>query len=502
MQRLVRIVRDLPSPSILVVGDLILDRYIEGSASRVSPEAPVLVFEEQDHRLLLGGACNVAANLVGLGARASVLGVIGDDLTGGQLRKLLHDGDIDVTPVVVDNSRPTTVKTRYVSKTAQVLRVDTERRHSPSGEVKAQMLRYLEQRPFPHDAVLLSDYAKGVLDREIIEAAIAAAHSTGGLVVVDPKGADYSKYRGVDILTPNREEAENATGIKINGIEDLHRVGQRLREITGVAAATVTLGKEGIYFELEPGNGSEQGKAKIIPTEAKAVFDVTGAGDTVVAALTLARTGGVSLEDSLHLANAAAGVVVGRLGTWAVSREEILARLGQQSGGKILTLDEAISVAGLLRTEGQRLVFTNGCFDILHAGHTDYLARARTYGQALMVAINTDESVRRQNKGPGRPINSLEDRAAVLAALEAVTYIVPFDDDTPLELIKSITPHVLVKGEDWRNKGVVGQTWVEDHGGSMVLLPLRPGCSTTATIERVLGSGGSAHASGDSAAND
>ncbi len=485
MQRLGRIVRELSSPSILVVGDLILDRYIEGSASRVSPEAPVLVFESQRERLLLGGACNVAANLVGLGARAAVLGVIGNDLMGEKLRELLAERDIDTNPVVADDSRPTTLKTRYVSKTAQVLRVDTERRHSPDGSVKAKMLEYLQQRPFPHDAVLLSDYAKGVLDRDIIEAAIDAAHSNGGIVVVDPKGTDYAKYQGVDVLTPNREEAIGATGLPIRGLEDLHTVAKKLREITGVRAATITLGKEGIFFE----NEENQGESRIIPTEAKAVFDVTGAGDTVVAALTLARACGVTLQDSVAFANIAAGIVVGRFGTWAVSREEILTRLGQQSSGKILSWSEAISVAGNLRTEGRRLVFTNGCFDLLHAGHTDYLSRARTYGDALMVGINTDQSVRRLEKGKGRPINGLDDRATVLSALQAVSYVVPFDDDTPLELIQAVTPHVLVKGEDWRDKGVVGEEWVEEHGGTVVLLPLRKGCSTTSTIEKVLENG-------------
>jgi D-beta-D-heptose 7-phosphate kinase/D-beta-D-heptose 1-phosphate adenosyltransferase len=479
MQRLVRIVRELGSPSILVVGDLILDRYIEGRASRVSPEAPVLVFEEQGERLLLGGACNVAANLVGLGAKATVLGVIGADHTGEKLQRLLEAGSIDTRGVVVDKTRPTTLKTRFISKTAQVLRVDTERRHSLSGQVRERMHAYLAQRPFPHAAVLLSDYAKGVLDREIVEAAIAAAQSVGGIAVVDPKGTDYTKYRGVDLITPNREEAEGATGIPIRGTEDLHRVAERLREMTGIRTATITLGKDGIFFETESGG------PRIIPTEARAVFDVTGAGDTVVAALTLARTCGVSLEDSVRFANVAAGIVVGRFGTWAVSRPEILARLGQQSTGKVLTRDEAAAVAAQLRTEGRRLVFTNGCFDILHPGHCDYLARARTYGDALMVGLNTDDSVRRQNKGAGRPINTLDDRATVLAALQAVTYVVPFDEDTPQKLIQAVTPHVLVKGEDWRKRGVVGGQWVEDHGGQVVLLPLREGCSTSTTIARI-----------------
>ena len=242
-------------------------------------------------------------------------------------------------------------------------------------------------------------------------------------------------------------------------------------------------GKDGIFFET--GDGSH----KILPTEARQVFDVTGAGDTVVAVLTYCRTCGVSLEDSLRLANCAAGITVGKFGTWAPSRQEILAMLGQRSSestGKILTRDQAASVATRLRTEGRRLVFTNGCFDILHPGHCDYLAKARNYGDALMVAVNTDDSVRRQDKAPGRPVNVLEDRMAVLAALAAVDYLVPFDEDTPKDLIEAITPHVLAKGEDWRDKGVVGREWVESHGGQVILVPLRQGKSTTSIVDRVL----------------
>jgi D-beta-D-heptose 7-phosphate kinase/D-beta-D-heptose 1-phosphate adenosyltransferase len=484
MHRLARTLRDLGSPPILVVGDLILDRYIEGDAKRVSPEAPVLVFEKRSERHLLGGACNVAANLVSLGARASVLGVVGVDETARSLRGLLRRLSIDDSPCIEDGSRPTTLKTRYVSRTQQVLRVDEESRHSLSGAPRDRLLEILAERPFPYRGVLLSDYGKGVLDRAVIEAAIAAAHSTGGIVVVDPKGSDYEKYRGVDLLTPNREEAEGATGIKIRSDADLHAVAGRLKAITGVRTATITLGKDGIFFE------TESGEARTIPTEAKAVFDVTGAGDTVVAVLTLARACGVGIEDSLRLANVAAGIVVGRFGTWAVTRREMLSMLGEQTPGKVLDLDEAISVAARMRADGRRLAFTNGCFDLLHPGHTEYLARARTYADALMVGLNTDASVRRQNKGPARPINPLADRIDVLAALEAVDYILPFDDDTPLEVIRAITPQVLVKGEDWRDRGVVGADWVEAHGGQVVLVPLRAGCSTTAIIERILASDG------------
>lgn len=484
--RLTAALTGLPDTRILVVGDLILDRYADGKASRVSPEAPVLVFDFASERYLLGGACNVAANLAALGASASVLGVIGDDEGGRRLRQLLEDADIDTQALVVDRTRPTTRKTRYVAKTMQVLRVDEESREAVSGDAEQRMLALLNQRPFPWKSVLLSDYGKGALTRPVIAAAIEAAKSQGGVTVVDPKGTDYSIYQGVDLLTPNREEAEKATGITIKGSDDLHRVAQRLREITGVRTAVITLGKDGMFFEREDGSH------RIIPTEARQVFDVTGAGDTVVAVLTLCRACDVSLEDSLRLANHAAGVTVAKLGTWAPSRDEVAARIRggtHRPAGKVLTREQAIEIGSHMRAEGRRLVFTNGCFDILHAGHCDYLQKARSYGDALMVGLNTDQSVQRQQKGPGRPFNGLEDRAAVLAALQAVDYVVPFDEDTPGELIEAVTPHVLAKGEDWRDKGVVGREWVESNGGQVVLVPLVAGRSTTNVVEKILASG-------------
>lgn len=485
-RRLAEVLSGLPPTRILVVGDLILDRYADGKALRVSPEAPVLVFDFERDRYLLGGACNVGANLSTLGASASVLGVIGDDEPGERLRSLLSDADIDTRALVVDASRPTTRKTRYVAKTLQVLRVDQESRAPVCGVAEQRMLELLNQRPFPWQSVLLSDYGKGVLTRPVIQAAVAAAQSVGGVTVVDPKGNDYSIYEGVDLLTPNRSEAESATGISIESTEDMHRVAQRLREITGVQTAVITLGKDGIFFET--GDGSH----RIIPTEARQVFDVTGAGDTVVSVLTYCRAAGVPLDDSLKLANHAAGITVAKHGTWAPSRREVLARLGDtspESIGKVLSHEQAVEVGARLRAEGRRLVFTNGCFDILHAGHCDYLQKSRSYGDALMVAVNTNESVQRQEKGKGRPFNALEDRMAVLAALEAVDYVVPFGDDTPKAVIEAITPQVLAKGEDWRDKGVVGREWVEDHGGQVMLVPLVAGRSTTNVVKKILESG-------------
>lgn len=481
MENLAGILEGLPSPRILVVGDLILDSYVGGKASRVSPEAPVLVLEAESRRQRLGGACNVAANLAQLGARPSVVGVIGQDASGEQLVDLLRDESIDAGPIVTDPGRPTTRKTRFLGGAAQLLRMDEESRRPLSSEIEGAVIEVLSERPFPYQAVLLSDYGKGVLTRAVIEAAIEAARSgsDAGLVIADPKGRDYSVYRGVDLLTPNREEAELATGIVASDLDDLQRVAAKLREITGVVTPTITLGEDGVLFE------DEDREMQIIPTEARSVFDVTGAGDTVVAMLTLARSCGVSLRDSLHLANVAAGMVVARVGTAAVSRREVLARLGRDDSQKILTAEAAADVAKEMEAGGRRLVFTNGCFDLLHPGHTDYLARARSHGDALMVAVNTDASVQRQGKGSGRPINPLEDRMAVLAALSNVDHVVPFDEETPLDLIQKLSPKVLVKGEDWADKGVVGREWVESHGGEVILVPLRPGCSTTTIIRRI-----------------
>ncbi len=318
-RRLADLLAGLPSTRILVVGDLILDRYADGKASRVSPEAPVLVFDFDSERYLLGGACNVAANLRELGASASVLGVVGHDEAGARLRALLGDADIDTQALVTDPSRPTTRKTRYVAKTLQVLRVDEESRAPVSGDAERQMLAILEQRPFPWKSVLLSDYGKGVLTPKVIQAAIAAARSQGGVTVVDPKGKDYSIYRGVDLLTPNREEAEAATGVQIRGTPELHTAAQRLREITGIKTAVITLGKDGIFFE------TEDGSHRIIPTEARQVFDVTGAGDTVIAALAALVGTGMALRDAVPWANHAASLVVGKFGTASVGYDELSA---------------------------------------------------------------------------------------------------------------------------------------------------------------------------------
>ena len=331
---------------------------------------------------------------------------------------------------------------------------------------------------------MLSDYGKGLLAPQVLKVAIAAARAKGVPVLVDPKGTDYSRYAGATLVTPNRKEAELALGRKIQHLDELPAAADELIATADLDLIVITLGPDGIYFRTKGTDGapSVEGRA---PTSARAVYDVTGAGDTVVAHLALHLGSGLPLEDSVALANHSAGIVVGRLGTSSVTRDELIERLEQTlpHEGKIVPPESLGSLIELWRSEGRRIVFTNGCFDVIHAGHTEYLRFARTRGDVLLVGVNDDESVRRL-KGPDRPVNSIDDRLTVLAALESVDAVVRFTEDTPANLIERVTPDVLVKGEDYADKVVVGREWVEKHNGVVVLAPLLAGRSTSATLER------------------
>ncbi len=478
MTSLLQSLESIESPRVLVFGDLILDRYVDGNANRVSPEAPVLVFSSGFSYFRLGGAGNVAANVVSAGGWATCLGYVGKDEGADQMAELFRQGGIDGGGLIVDPNRPTTLKTRFVSKTHQVLRVDEESKNPASREVEDKVLHYLDQHLEDFDAVLLSDYGKGVLSLRLLNEVITRAKALDLPVLVDPKGRDFSKYRGATLITPNKKEAEEATGFKINSAATLEEVADILIETADLGSVVITLGAEGIFFK------TRDGQKRILPTEAKSVFDVTGAGDTVVAFLGLGLGAGMDLESSVRLANLAAGIVVGRFGTAAVSREELSGILGGDHGSKILDETSLPPTLVNLRNEKKRIVFSNGCFDLLHPGHLDYLAKAKSYGDILILGVNEDASIQRA-KGPTRPICPLEDRLQMLAGLEIVDYLIPFSEDTPLNLIQKISPDVLVKGEDWRDKGVVGRDWVEAHGGQVVLVPFLEGYSTTQLVERI-----------------
>jgi D-beta-D-heptose 7-phosphate kinase/D-beta-D-heptose 1-phosphate adenosyltransferase len=459
---LISLIDCLGSPPVLIVGDLILDRYVSGDVSRISPEAPIPILAAKVADQRLGGAGNVAANLRAMGAAVEVLGVVGDDGLGEALLALLGEIGIQTGGCVRDGGRPTTEKTRLVGGGHQMLRVDWEDARPVSQEISERLCQDLSARVARARAVVISDYGKGVLTPRVIAAVIAAARASRVPVLVDPKGSDYSIYRGATLVTPNRKEAELALGRSLAEFDSLPEGIAELIRVADLEHAVITLGPDGMA------HGSRAGDFHHVPTFARQVFDVTGAGDTVIAHLALGLAARLSLREAVLLANQAAGIVVGRRGAASVTPAELKAALGEsrRAGGKHFERGpELLRQIAEWRAEGKKVAFTNGCFDILHVGHVEYLRFARS-------------------KGDARPVNPVADRMAVLAALEVVDAVVAFGEDTPKEIVEEITPDALVKGEDWRDKGVVGREWVERYGGSVYLAPLVPGRSTTSILER------------------
>ena len=470
-------------PRVLLVGDMILDRYVHGSTERVSPEAPIMVLAatREEHRA--GGCGNVAANLRALGAAVTCVSVVGADDSAARVRELFAAAGLGDDGLIVDGSRPTIRKTRVVAQSQQLLRIDEEQARPLAPEVETQLLRRLERALPDADIVVVSDYGKGVLTDAVLE---RLCRPRGGgrrpRVLVDPKGRNYARYRGATMLTPNKLEAESATGIALDGQDGIRRAALQLCRMAELEAAIITLGAAGMYCCTADGS-----REWSIPARARSVYDVTGAGDTVIATLAFALASGADVEAAMQLATAAAGVKVQRFGVVAVTPAEIETALleGGPSSDKIVERDELLRRLVLERAAGRRVVFTNGCFDVLHVGHLEYLQEARALGEVLVVGVNDDDSVRRQGKGPGRPVNRAQDRVTLLAGLECVSYVTLFSEDTPLELIRAVSPDVLVKGADWEGKGVVGQSWVEGRGGKVVLARLREGYSTTETLRRM-----------------
>ncbi len=469
----------LGKPRVLIVGDLMVDRYVRGEVSRISPEAPIPVLAATHSEEMLGGAGNVAYNLALMDADVDLVGVIGQDSWGKRLRELFEESGMGTEGLVVDAARPTTLKSRIVSGVQQMLRVDWEDSKDVSGAALDEVLLRAEKLVSKCGAVVLSDYGKGVLTKRVLDAVIAAAREAGVPVLVDPKGTDFTRYKGASLITPNRKEAEGALGRKLVDLADVARGARELIELADLQTAIITLGAEGIYYQ------DKQGLEGREATRARAVFDVTGAGDTVVAHLALYIAAGFELPTAVALANHAAGVVVGRLGAGGVTRKELVAKLRESAPkqGKVLTDGDLDAVLAAFRGEGKRIVFTNGCFDIIHTGHVTYLRFSRSHGDVLIVGVNDDASVKRL-KGPTRPVNPVGDRMEVLAAMEMVDAVISFTEDTPANIIERVCPDVLVKGEDWADKGVVGREFVERHGGQVVLAPLVAGRSTTNILER------------------
>ncbi|MGE5194739.1 MAG: D-glycero-beta-D-manno-heptose 1-phosphate adenylyltransferase [Deltaproteobacteria bacterium] len=485
---LVEVVQNLGTPRVLVLGDAILDRYIWGDAERVSQEAPVILLRADHDEVRLGGAANVANMVRGLGAEVTLATVVGGDADGSTLTRELEQAGIRCGAVVQDDGRPTTLKERFIGKAQnrhphQMLRVDRETRAPLEASVAEALLERIVTAIPDHQAVLISDYGKGVCTPEIVAKIIDAARDVHVPVIVDPRpGNDYSLYRGATAITPNRLETGLATGWEIRTGDDALDAGRMLCRELQLDHAYITLDSDGIALVMA------DGMERLLPTRKRQVYDITGAGDMVLAAIGVGLAAGVSPVEIGRLANVAGGLEVERVGVVPITREEILADVlatSRTATDKACPLDELEKQVAARRKLGQRIVLTNGCFDILHAGHVACLQQAAEEGECLIVAINSDDSVRRLNKGPERPIFSQQHRAAVLAALEAVDYVVVFHEATPHALLERLKPDLLVKGGTYRDHEIVGRELVESYGGRVKALGEIPGISTTSIVDRL-----------------
>ncbi|MFA9374251.1 MAG: D-glycero-beta-D-manno-heptose-7-phosphate kinase [Poseidonibacter sp.] len=462
-------------PNILVIGDLMIDHYLWGSCDRISPEAPVQVLNVKKETTVLGGAGNVINNLNALGAKVDVISVIGDDLIGTELQIMLEKIVSD-SNLIIEENRITSKKSRLIASNQQIIRYDQESCKDIQKNSEKKIFDILERNISKYEIILLSDYGKGVLTQQLTKDLISLIKSKGKKVIVDPKGSDYSKYKGSYLLTPNKKEASEATNIDIKDEESLLKAISKLKQDCELDVSLITLSEDGIaIFDNE---------LRKKPTVAREVYDVTGAGDTVLASIGFSLACNLNIDQAIDFANLAAGVVVGKLGSATASLNEIIEYESSlhksTSYSHIKTIEEIKKLANELKQKGKKVVFTNGCFDILHVGHVKYLETAKSFGDVLILGLNSDASVKRL-KGPSRPVNTQDDRAYTLAALESVDYVVLFEDDTPYELIKTISPHTLVKGGDYEGKDVVGQELVEE----LKLVEFVEGRSTSRTIQRI-----------------
>ena len=471
----------LKTARVLCIGDVMLDHYVYGQVERVSPEAPIPVLWIERETKTLGGAGNVLRNLRALGADASFISVVGNDEAGREIGRLVEAQDGAEAHVLVQPQRTTTVKTRYIAGNQQLLRADRESAIPLDPYIREDMLRLARELVADHSVVVVSDYAKGVLTEGVALEIIRAAREAGARVIVDPKGGDPIRYRGADLVKPNRRELAHATGMPVATDNEIVAASRSLIERCGFNAVLASLGAEGSVLI------SADGAVDIQRAEVREVFDVSGAGDTVVATVAAALAVGVGLTDAARLGNVAAGIVVGKIGTAVLYESELTAALNGRdlhAADKVVPRSHALDLVARWRRHGLKIGFTNGCFDLLHPGHVALLGQAKAACDRLVVGLNSDASTARL-KGPRRPIQSETERAAVLASLAAVDLIVVFEEDTPMELIRDICPQLLVKGDDYRLDEVVGADFVKHAGGEVLLAKVVPGYSTTATIARL-----------------
>lgn len=475
---------------VVVIGDAILDEYLEGSVNRISPEAPVPIHRVTRSFATAGGAANVARNVQLAGGQAILLTACGADEGGRELIEILNKDGIKTDCMIKAKDRPTIRKVRVTSNNHQLIRIDWEKPQPISADDQKTLLLRLSEIEF--DAILLSDYSKGALPPEFLTEVFKIAKEHAKPVIVDPKGGDYSRYRGATLITPNRKEACEALGLGEDATATPLELGRLLQKKYDLNNVLVTLGAKGMFLVREREyRGSEE--SLHLPTMAREVFDVSGAGDAVVAIMALALAAGAGYKDAMHLANVAAGRVVERWGTQPITRDDLEQRLKEEThdprvsvstAGKIVNQDAISRLIPPPSVRKDRVVFTNGCFDILHAGHVTYLEEARALGDILVVGVNSDRSISKI-KGPSRPIVTEQHRMRVLAGLSCVDFVVAFDEETPDELIKLIIPNVLVKGADWTRDNTIGVDTVESHGGVFKTIALVPGLSTSNIVDKI-----------------
>jgi D-beta-D-heptose 7-phosphate kinase/D-beta-D-heptose 1-phosphate adenosyltransferase len=468
-------------PRILVLGDAILDKYVWGDSSRISPEAPIPVLKVQGEEFKPGGAGSVCINLRHLEAEVIFCGAIGKDSEAGELRSLLDTAGVELSGMISSQERVTSLKTRFLARAQQMLRVDREETGAIGGELESQLISVLAEHIPQVDLVVVSDYGKGVVTPHVASQVAELCRQHKKKCIADPpKIDDYSVYRGFTLLAPNRSEAEAASGLRIKDDASLAHAAMGLIKENDLEFMIITRDKEGISAFDKQGNHFHD------QAQERAVYDVTGAGDMVTSIIGLVLADGGDIEDAVRLANVAAGIEVGKLGVAPVSRQEIKDSLvWQSSESKVKTVEELQTIMAQLRVANKKVVLTNGCFDILHPGHVDLLQRARSHGDVLVVAVNSDDSIRRL-KGEQRPILAEEERTQMLSAIGSVDFVIVFEEDTPIPLLEALRPDVLVKGSQYSVDQVVGHEVVEAYGGTIALVPHVEGLSTTDIVQRVL----------------
>ena len=464
------------TPKILVIGDLMIDHYLWGSSDRISPEAPVPVVNIKRESIVLGGAGNVINNLKRMNANVDVIGVIGECKSSEELKSILKEINISSQYLITEKERITSKKTRIMASNQQVIRYDHGSTEEISSNTVAEILDIFKKNINSYNVILLSDYGKGLLTFELTQSLIKIARKNNKKLLVDPKGFDFSKYKGAYLLTPNKKEATEATQIVIDDETSLKKCIKQIKKQCQLDISLITLSEQGVAIY--------DNNLRIHPTAAIEVYDVTGAGDTVLASLGFALSCSMNIDDAVKFANLASGVVVGKIGSATASIQEIVQYesdlVRSHSFNKIKTFDEVKFIVNELKNKNKKIVFTNGCFDIIHLGHIKYLEKAKSFGDVMIVGLNSDNSIKKI-KGKDRPINSQDDRAYIIASLKLIDFVVVFDDETPINLIKLIEPDILVKGGDYKGKNVVGQ----DIAKELKIVKFTNNKSTTKIIEKI-----------------